>query len=424
MGGLGRRVRQLRRQRGLTQAELGSPLFTHSYVSQIESGKRDASPRALAHIAGRLGVATDELVTGRPADLAHELGVRITEARRLLSSGKMDEARALYEGAAREAEEWDLPRIEAQASHGIGLCLERSERWDDAIEVYESAEERLGGGSPDVYADLLSARARCLVYQGDIGLAMYLLDRTVRDLEHRGIADALTLVKLYAPLSFTAMQAGVLSRARQAAARALELQVEVDDPFTLAVSHINVARVLLAEGEPDAAQRAQLKAAEMFDQLGLRLEMGRAHLAYGFTRARVVPDEDARRHLERARDIFRDLGAQLDEAQALVELGRLARIAGSNATAVAPLEAAIDIMRMSPHVPELALAHRELGLALFDTPDLAEKHLRDAADLFERADAALETAITYRYLGELAESTSGDGCDHFRAAALAIPTEI
>jgi transcriptional regulator with XRE-family HTH domain len=52
---LGRRVRDARRARGLSQAALGRPL-TRAYVSLIESGHTIPSLPALLHIAQRLGV--------------------------------------------------------------------------------------------------------------------------------------------------------------------------------------------------------------------------------------------------------------------------------------------------------------------------------------------------------------------------------
>jgi transcriptional regulator with XRE-family HTH domain len=58
---LGSRIRELRRQVGLTQAELGSPM-TRSFVSAIEHGRALPSLPALLLISARLGVRVGDLL--------------------------------------------------------------------------------------------------------------------------------------------------------------------------------------------------------------------------------------------------------------------------------------------------------------------------------------------------------------------------
>jgi transcriptional regulator with XRE-family HTH domain len=58
---LGSRIRKLRIEVGLTQAELGSPM-TRSFVSAIEHGRVLPSLPALLLISGRLGVPAGELL--------------------------------------------------------------------------------------------------------------------------------------------------------------------------------------------------------------------------------------------------------------------------------------------------------------------------------------------------------------------------
>ena len=79
---LGAEVRRLRVAGGLTQRELAEPAYTRAFVAAIESGARTPSDEALAHIAGRLGVAAEDLRHGRPRGIAASLRVRLTEARR------------------------------------------------------------------------------------------------------------------------------------------------------------------------------------------------------------------------------------------------------------------------------------------------------------------------------------------------------
>lgn len=84
---LGRRVREQRRRRGLTQSALGHPL-SRGYVSALESGATLPSLGTMLLLAQRLGVTVGELIDGTtgttPASytLANEPQQANTTARR------------------------------------------------------------------------------------------------------------------------------------------------------------------------------------------------------------------------------------------------------------------------------------------------------------------------------------------------------
>lgn len=66
---VGKRIRALRKKKGLTMAELGSDrrgrvYFEKQYVWKMETGRVTPSLAALAHIAKRLGVSLSALLRG------------------------------------------------------------------------------------------------------------------------------------------------------------------------------------------------------------------------------------------------------------------------------------------------------------------------------------------------------------------------
>ncbi|GAB2993860.1 helix-turn-helix transcriptional regulator [Streptomyces pseudoechinosporeus] len=87
----GRRIRELRRQVGMSQAQLAGPQFSASYVSLVESGKRVPSPDIVATLADRLGVTPQSLQedddTASPPDETKD------EARRIDLVGLLFKAR-------------------------------------------------------------------------------------------------------------------------------------------------------------------------------------------------------------------------------------------------------------------------------------------------------------------------------------------
>ncbi len=151
---IGRRVQRLRAERGLTQRQLAEPAYTPAYISTLEAGRVRASDEALRHIADRLGVAFEELAVGRPAHLATDLRLRLTEAQRVLADGRAEEAAAQYALLRTEAEGHGLVCEEAAALLGLGECALETGELTGAREYFERAEELLAG------EDAAGARAR------------------------------------------------------------------------------------------------------------------------------------------------------------------------------------------------------------------------------------------------------------------------
>lgn len=64
----GRRLRQLRLDRGLRQSDLAAERMSMAYISMLERGHRSPSPRVVNLLAARLGVETEELTSaGAPS---------------------------------------------------------------------------------------------------------------------------------------------------------------------------------------------------------------------------------------------------------------------------------------------------------------------------------------------------------------------
>lgn len=64
--GVSQRVRERRKELGLSQRDVELPGASYAYISRIESGTRRPSIEALIAIGKRLGVTALELLTGEP----------------------------------------------------------------------------------------------------------------------------------------------------------------------------------------------------------------------------------------------------------------------------------------------------------------------------------------------------------------------
>ena len=69
MDTLGMRIRQLRKEKGLTQIQLADIIYvSESYIALIESGKRNPSIEIVSKLADVFHVTTDYIVNGSEAE--------------------------------------------------------------------------------------------------------------------------------------------------------------------------------------------------------------------------------------------------------------------------------------------------------------------------------------------------------------------
>ena len=62
---IGKRIQEVRKQQEMTQAELAALTdMSDSYISYIETAKKQASLEALVRISNALGITVDELLSG------------------------------------------------------------------------------------------------------------------------------------------------------------------------------------------------------------------------------------------------------------------------------------------------------------------------------------------------------------------------
>lgn len=422
MDTIGTRLRRLRVDRGLTQRDVGEPSYTHAYVSTIESGRRRPSRAALEHFAAKLGVQVEELETGRAPDLEARLRLRLQEARVQISDGHVDEADAGLRQVAREAKRYALPRLQARAEEVRGLWLERSGRPEEALERYQRAEELLRDEPPTARADAVDGKAACFAALGDERYAIFLLESLLDEIERAGLRDPDALARVHAGLVYWYLDLGLMTKAAASAGELERLAPRVDDPGRIAQMHMNVARQYLMDGRVEDATSSLQRAEDLYRQLGLLTEMGGAHLARGYVLSRQDSLEEARRELEEAREIFERTSNAKDLTRTLNELARVARLQGRAGDATSLLERSISLLGTNDD-PILAWAHLELGNLFGELGDpRAEKHVRLAIELYERTEQAVGLAVSYRALGDLlvAQGDETGGCEAYRTGLTAI----
>ncbi|MGH4031765.1 tetratricopeptide repeat protein [Actinomycetota bacterium Odt1-20B] len=455
---IGRRVLRLRTERGLTQRELAEPAYTPAYVSTLESGKVRPSEAALRHLAERLGVDYEELATGRPAHVAAELRLRLTDARRALATGAPEDAAALFRSLHTEAVEQDLPPEQAAALLGLADCLLESGELTEARTHFAAVERLLSHEPLPHRVPAIRGRATAHLLAGELRYACYLLESTLDELNASGLHDPDALLLLYTASIAPYMDMGAHARAAHAAELALALAPGVSDPALVASMHRGVARTLIAAGRITEADASLAKAQELYQQLHIRTELAHCHWMRGYVHAQDGDLDRAERELRTAHDMLASKRAALFTEQVAVELADVLRRRGRTEEARGLLHPLLtsedrdDETDQGGRAPEGTAgttggtqgratgeangagtggalhagrgavhaggAHRLLGLIAEDDGDAeaAERHYRAALALLHRTSAAGDLADLCRLLGDLLRRTGRveDALDTYR----------
>ncbi|MEU0248058.1 helix-turn-helix domain-containing protein [Streptomyces sp. NPDC006235] len=406
-GTIGRRVQRLRVEQGLTQRQLAEPVYTPAYISTLESGRVRPSDDALRHLAGRLGVAFDELATGGSARRVTELRLRLTEAQRVLAVGEAEAAAEQYAELLVEAETQGLAGEQAAALLGLGECALETGELVAGRQYFERAEACLAGGPLPARVPALRGRAVAHYLAGELRYAVYLLESTLDELNRGGLHDPDALLLLYASAIGPYMDMGAHARAAQAAEFALALAPQSGDPALVARMHRSVARTLVAEGRLAEADASLAKAAELYRGLQIRTELANCHWMRGYVYAQDGQLERAESELREALGMLSAKRAALYSSQVAVELADVLHRRGKSGEAAALLHGVLDDLSPERGAVHSAAAHRLLGIIAEDarrTED-AEEHYVRALSLLERAGAAGDLADLCRLLGDLLRRT-------------------
>ncbi|MFC7013223.1 tetratricopeptide repeat protein [Streptomyces viridiviolaceus] len=406
-GTIGRRVQRLRVERGMTQRQLAEPAYTPAYISTLEAGRVRPSDEALRHLAERLGVGYEELATGRPARLATDLRLRLTEAQRTLATGGAEQAAEQYGALLAEAETHGLTEERAAALLGLGECAVETGELVAGRRYFERAEECLADAPLPARVPALRGRALAHYLAGELRYAVYLLESTLDELNRGGLHDPDALLLLYASVIGPYMDMGAHARAAQAAELALALAPGAGDPALVARMHRSVARTLLAEGRLAEADASLAKAAELYRTLQLRTELANCHWMRGYVCAQNGELPRAEEELREALGMLSASRAALYSSQVAVELADVLHRRGKSEEAAALLHEVLDDLSSERGAVHAAGAHRLLGIIAEDARDTesAEEHYVRALSLLERAGAAGDLADLCRLLGDLLRRT-------------------
>ena len=399
---IGRRLRRLRLERGLSQRDLSERGVSYAYISRIEAGSRRPSVKALRMLARKLGVSAEYLETG--SDL------REVDARELRLADAELELRLADDPGAAEAKLREL-LVEAGAAGDsgsavrahVGLGIAAARRGDHARAVTELEEAlRSSPPSPCARPDVYATLGRSYVALGKPERAVELFERCLEQVAEEAADGVAVRVRFATYLSFALSDAGELERAHAVLRDALAEAEQLTDPYTRIRLYWALGRVAVDERRPGEALSYIRRAIAFLETTEDTLDLARAHVLYAWTLTTHGQAREAGAHLELAERLFGPRADASDIGSLRIEQAKRAARLGDAEEAISRARQALDLLEPSESA-EAGEAWWALGEALGVQGDVdgANDAFGRAVELLERHGQRRDCADAYRAWGKL-----------------------
>jgi transcriptional regulator with XRE-family HTH domain len=396
---LGQRLRALRVERGLSQADLAGDLVSPSYVSLIESGRRSPERDVLEGLARKLGCSVFYLESGVPPEELNEQRLRLQFAEIALANGALDEARQRFGELAAQAH--------GEVSHSAGWGLVRVEEAAGNLSAAVTHVEELLAASrasePGTPGLLLLLMARCRLYRkaGDFSRSIEMGEDALREVRGLGLEGSEDEIKLASTLVSSYWARGDLFSAQRLASRVIDRAERLGSRTAQGAAYWNACLLAEARGELTLALDLAQRSLALMAESALDLNLAALRVTYGWLLLRCDPPllDEAEANLTRAHQVLSEQSRALNLAACETEQARCALLRGDFATAIRVAGQAIA--RTAGGVEqESARLVRGLALTVSGQADAGFAEASDACEALESLGSRREAALAWRELAE------------------------
>ena len=266
--GLGQRLRQLRLQRNMTQAQLADRDFTKGFISLVETGRTRVSLRAAEVLARRLSVAVTDLFVAPSGEAQTE--VELIRAEALLAAGHVDDALALAEQLDKRAT--GLVRARVLRLRGRALIANRPreamQALDEAVRIFRSA------GARDMTVRALFDLARAHAFMEARGEALNLALQCEQQLAGGELIDRSFELQLTTFLAGLLIDVGDAGAADLRAERARAIAEDIGDPRATGNLYYGLAVTREQQGDFEAALQFARRSLVEYERLDDQAAIG------------------------------------------------------------------------------------------------------------------------------------------------------
>ncbi|HUR02199.1 MAG TPA: helix-turn-helix domain-containing protein [Nonomuraea sp.] len=318
---VGLRIKTVRRQRGLSQAQLAHPELSDSYVSLIESGKRTPTPAVLELLAQKLDCSLSYLVNGVTAEQMEDIELALGYARLAMENGEVSEARTRFAELMANNNLTGLTSLRQDTEFGLALATEACGDHGGAISILDRLREE--DISPDRRIEVSIALCRLYMRSDRLTEAVGIGEGVLSGANRPAWSDL--IIELGATLLNVYLQRGDLLRARQFAAELLNAADLLGTPRSMVAACWNAAIVAESTGHGEEALGFAERALAVQSETGQPRNLARMRQAYAalMLRARPSSVKEARQLLIKAdQELTQSSSSTADRASCLVELAR------------------------------------------------------------------------------------------------------
>jgi tetratricopeptide (TPR) repeat protein len=397
---LGQRLRALRIERGLSQADLAGDLVSPSYVSLIESDRRSPERDVLDGLARRLGCSALYLESGVAPEELNEQRLRLQFANIARANGSLNEARDQFtdllhgaNGEIRHEAIWGLARIEEALGN-----------FHEAMTHVEALLDAVRTGEPGAPGLLTLFNARCSIYRraGDFARSIEVGEAALRQVRELGLEGTEDEIRLASSLVASYRRRGDLFSAQHLASQVIERAEKLGSREAQGNAYWNASTVAAERGELNLALELAAKTLGLLSETAPSQNLAGMRITYAWLLLRCDPPrlDEAEALLARAQEVLTALSMSSYLASCETELARCALLRGNFDGAVEIAERAIS--RCADDAPELAEARMVSGLALTlrGRPEEGIALMSNAADLLAALGSRLDAARAWRDLAE------------------------
>jgi tetratricopeptide (TPR) repeat protein len=397
---LGQRLRSLRIERGLSQADLAGDLVSPSYVSLIESDRRSPEREVLEGLARRLGCSALFLESGVAPEEINEQRLRLQFANIALANGSLNEARDQF----RELLQAASGEIRHEAMWGLARTEESLGNLHEAMTHLEALLEATNAGELGTPSLLAVATARCRIYRmaGDFARSIEVGESALRRVREIGLEGTEDEIRLASSLVASYWARGDLFSAQHLASQVIERAAKLGSREAQGNAYWNASLVAAARGQLTLALDLATKTLALLSEMAPEGNLAGMRVTYAWLLLRCDPPrlDEAHAELSRAQDVLTGLSMSPYLASCETEIARCALLRGNYDAAIEIAERAIA--RRANGAPEPAQADVVRGLALIMSgrADEGLAVVAIAANGLAAAGSPLDAAQAWRELAE------------------------
>jgi transcriptional regulator with XRE-family HTH domain len=398
---LGQRLRALRIERGLSQADLAGDLVSPSYVSLIEADRRSPEREVLTGLAHRLGCSALYLETGVVPEEINEQRLQLKFAEIALANGELDEAHDRFRALSLQASS----EIRHGAIWGLARTEEALGNLHEALTHQEALLEAARAGEPGAPGLLPLLIGRCRIYRlaGDFARSIEVGEDAVREVRELGLEGTEEEIRLASTLVGSYFARGDMFSAQHLVSRVIERAEKLGSRQAQGAAYWNASAVAAARGQLTDALELASRTLALLAEASPDSSLAGMRITYAWLLLRCDPPrlDEADAMLTRAYDLLSDLSFSPHLANCETEMARSALLRGNFDAAVRIAGQAIARCEEAG-AAEGAHAQVVSGLALVISgqPDEGAALAGEAAERLATMGSQLEAAQAWRELAE------------------------